>query len=145
MRAALRARRWFPPPGLAYRLFDTGMLLLIVSLCWYVLSPPSEVTVTALSDTFDVFFRPQTWGLALAITGGLATVLSYMGHRAIFWGYVILASACVGWCAALFTGILLADASYDVTLKAVGSAVFFGWMTRGLLVAVLTRAEEDPK
>ena len=136
-------RRLFPPAGLGYRLFDTGALLTIVSACWYVFSDPSQVTRAALSDTFSVFFAPSTWGIVLMAAGAAAMILSYMSHRAVFWGYIILASSCVGWCAALFSGVLLADVDRDITLKALGSAVFFGWMTRSLLVSVLAPAAED--
>lgn len=135
-----RARKLFPDQGLPYRLFDSSVLLALLSYFWYVGSPPSAVTLETVGDVYAALLSPRGWGIGLMVAGALGVACAYVSRfwwRGLLVGYLTLIAATGGWSAALLAGVILGDPSRDLGLKALGSCLLFAWICRGLLSAVM--------
>lgn len=130
-----------PPSGLPYQLFDAAMLLVGICGLWYVFSDPSQVTRSALSDSLGAVLSPHTWGVGLMIVGFVSGSLAYGNHRCIRAGYALMVGACGLWSISLLVGAIAVHSDFDLTCKALGSALLFAWITRRLVTEVIAASQ----
>lgn len=137
VRAGAWLRHLVPPSGKRYHLFDSSVLLIGVSLLWYITTEPSKTTVQALDNTIlGLLFSPTLWGWSLLVVGCLGTVAS-LRERWLDAGYILVAMAIGVWAVALLLGSLISLATgtvdWQVGGKALGTALWFFFACRGLV------------
>ena len=145
-----RARRFFPPSGAAYELFDAAVFLFILSVFGYIVTSPTPQQQRALSAPLDLL-PDYMWGAALAVVSLTAIVCSYRADRVRF-GYLAMITACTFWSANFAIGMLLGAAGsifpghlfddYQFTARAIISLVLYAWIASRLIRDIPGEVEE---
>lgn len=140
-------RRLVPPAGRRYHLFDSSVLLVGISLLWYITTEPSATTQSALDETvLGLLFSPTLWGYMLLIVGILGALASY-SRRFFDSGYALVTVALAGWAVSLTLGALIALAtgtvSWEIGGKALGTALWFAYALRALVAPLFRQGTVD--
>lgn len=136
-----RTRKFFPPSGAAYELFDAAVFLLCLAVIGYILTAPTPTQESALSAPLDLL-PDYVWGSALAAVSVFAIACSYL-PRMVRKGYLAMIMACTFWSSNFAIGMLFGALdgllpyeffnSYDFSVRAFISVLLYGWITSRLV------------
>lgn len=126
-----RTRRWFPPHGPQYELYDTSMLLVALGLLGYVLTTPPTATQDGLAPL--EFISDNELGWAIVAAGLIGWACAY-SMRTLRIGYIVTITVATVMSANFLIGFLHTwlgepEAEWRLAL----SAVLYGWIARRLM------------
>lgn len=135
-----KLRRLFPRHGRPYELFDTSVLLLMLGFLGYVLTVP----VVALEVLPPLRFITEIQlGFVVTVCAIVAIVCSYF-QRFLTIGYTVAIFGSTLMCANFLIGSFFHGGwATDVGLRALLSAILYGWITRNFFRNAITYKDAD--